>query len=141
MIKIHNWLNFKDAIIYVSARKLAGPADNLFGILCRYQDKANFYALVIGSDGYYGVYKMQDGVQTLIDQLHMDFSDVINRGEVVNEIRAVCQADQIALIVNDTLLINIQDDTFQSGDVGLIVGNFSQKGVDILFDNFIVVSP
>lgn len=134
-------LNFQDAIIYVSARKMGGPADNLFGILCRYQDEANFYALVIGSDGYYGIYKMQDGEQTLVNQSHLDFSDVINRGDEVNEIRAVCQAEQIALIVNEVMLINVQDDTFQYGDVGLIVGNFSQKGVDILFDNFIVVSP
>jgi hypothetical protein len=134
-------LNFKDVMVHVSARKLGGPADNLFGVLCRYQDEANFYALVIGSDGYYGIYKMQGGEQKLIGQQHMDFSEVINRGDEFNKISAVCQADQMALVVNDVMLINVQDDTFRHGDVGLIVGNFSQQGVDILFDNFIVISP
>lgn len=134
-------LNFKDTLVYTRARKLGGPEDNLFGLLCRVQDESNYYALVIGSDGYYGIYRMLAGDQTLIGQQHMDFSEVINRDEGVNEIQAVCQADQITLIVNGNKLLQVQDDTLAFGDVGLIVGNFSEPGVDLLFDDFIVVKP
>jgi len=97
--------------------------------------------LVIGSDGYYGIYKMASGEQSLISQVHMDFSENINRGGKENEIIAVCQGDQLALIVNDTPLIQVEDAAFKHGDVGLIVGNFSEQGVDILFDDFIVMKP
>jgi hypothetical protein len=134
-------LNFKDALVHVRARKLSGPDNNLFGLICRYQDEENFYALVIGSDGYYGVFKRVDGKQSLIAQDHMDFSDAINRGEDVNVIQAVCQESHLALIVNDTRLIQVQDSTFFNGDVGVLVGSFSDPGVDILFDDFIVVKP
>lgn len=134
-------LNFKDTLIHVRARKLAGPDNNLFGLTCRYQDEQNFYALVIGSDGYYGIFKRVDGEQSLIEQEHMDFSDVILRDDGVNVIQAVCQGDHLALFVNDTRLIQVQDSTFSNGDVGMIVGNFSEPGVDILFDDFIVVKP
>jgi hypothetical protein len=134
-------LNFKDTLVHVRARKLSGPDNNLFGLVCRYQDEENFYALVIGSDGYYGIFKRVNGERSLIAQDHMDFSETINRGEKANVIQAVCQADHLALVVNDTRLIQVQDSTFANGDVGVIVGNFSEPGVDILFDDFIVVKP
>jgi hypothetical protein len=134
-------LNLRNAIIYTNASKLDGPDDNMFGILCRYQDPANYYALVIGSDGYYGIFKMVAGQQALIAQAHMDFSEVINRGESTNELTALCQDDTLALIVNEIPLIQVEDADLDFGDVGLVVGNFSEPGVDILFDDFIVVKP
>jgi hypothetical protein len=134
-------LNFKDVLINVHARRLTGPDNNLFGLICRYQDADNFYALTLGSDGYYGIYKRLDGEQSLIAQTHMDFSDAIVQGDAVNVVRAVCQGDQLALFVNDVKLIQVQDDTFGNGDVGVIAGNFDEPGVDIVFDDFIVVKP
>ena len=134
-------LIFEDALIYTRARKLGRPDDNLFGVLCRYQDAGNYYALVIGSDGYFGIYKMVSGKQTLIDQTHLDFSEKIHRGDQENDLMALCQGDQLALFANDSQLIWVQDGTFTHGDVGLIIGNLSSSGVDILFDDFIVVKP
>ncbi len=134
-------LNFQDTLVQVRATKLGGPDDNLFGLICRYQDDDNFYALMVGSDGYYGIYKRVDGEQTLINQVHLDFSAAIEQGEASNTIQAICQGDQLALIVNNVSLIQVSDGTFSNGDVGIVVGNFSEPGVDILFDDFIVVSP
>jgi hypothetical protein len=134
-------LNFSDTLIYTKTRQLGGPSDNMVGVLCRYQNSANYYALVIGSDGYYGIYKMAAGQQSLIAQAHMDFSEKIHRGGEENEIIALCKGNQLALVVNDTPLIQVEDSTFKNGDVGLIVGNFSEAGVDILFDDFIVIKP
>ena len=134
-------LNFTDAHIYARARKISGPNDNLFGLICRYQDPLNFYALIIGSDGYYGILKVFQGSQTLIDQKHLDFSESINRGNADNEIHALCEGENLVLIVNDTRLLHVQDSSLSYGDVGLIVGNFSETGVNVLFDNFIVLRP
>ncbi len=141
----HFWsvpgLHFQDTLVFTRAIKQAGPENNLFGILCRYQDSRNFYALVIGSDGYYGIFKSENGSQSLIGQEHMDFNEVIRRGEADNEIQAVCQGDQLVLIVNGVKLLQVQDGTFPQGDVGLIAGSFLEPGVDIYFDDFIVVKP
>lgn len=134
-------LNFKDTLVYVRTKKVSGPDDNLYGLICRYQDADNYYALVIGSDGYYGIFKRVDGEQSLIDQAHLDFSETIQRGDAVNEIQAICQGDQLALFVNETPLIQVQDDALRSGDVGMVVGNFEEPGIDVLFDDFIVVKP
>ena len=134
-------LRFEDSFIYIRARKLSGPDNNLLGVICRYQDQLNFYALVIGSDGYYGIYRVLAGAQTLIAQQHLDFSEEIQRGDGENEIQALCQGDQLLLIVNGVRLLEVRDDSFSQGDVGLIVGNFENKGVDVLFEDFIVVKP
>lgn len=134
-------LNFKDVQVVVRTRVMDGPEDNMFGLLCRYQDEDNYYALVIGADGYYGIFKNLDGEHRLIDQPHMEFSEQINRGEDENKLQAVCHKDRLSLFVNGTMLLQVQDDSLAYGDVGLIVGNFTKPGVDVLFDDFIVVSP
>lgn len=134
-------LNFKDTQIVARARVLEGPDDNMYGLLCRYQDEDNYYALVIGADGYYGIFKTLDGEQSLIDQPHMDFSGQINRGEDENELQAVCVGELLSLFVNGIRLLQVQDDSLAYGDVGLIVGNFEEPGVDVLFDDFIVFLP
>lgn len=134
-------LNFRNVKVFTSVEKQSGPDNNLFGLLCRYQDNLNYYAFVVGSDGYYGIYRVVDGEKTLIGQQHLDFSEYINRGNQVNDLMAICQEDQLVLLVNGVRLIQVQDDSLAFGDVGLIAGNFSEPGVDILFDNFIVAKP
>ena len=134
-------LNFSDSLVYVRTRKLSGPENNLFGVVCRFQDSDNFYALMIGSDGYYGIFKRVNGEQSLVDQSHMDFSETIQTGEGQNEIKAICQGDYLALFVNETRLIQVRDDSLGFGDVGLIVGNLEEVGVNILFDDFVVLKP
>jgi len=134
-------LNFRDTIVSTRVTKLDGPDNNIFGVLCRYQDENNFYALVISSDGYYGIFKNVEGQQILIDQPYMSYNEVIQRGESSNDIRAVCQGHQLVLYVNDSKLIEVFDHSLAFGDVGMIVGNLNQPGVDILFDYFIVVKP
>ncbi|MBW6465847.1 MAG: hypothetical protein K0B06_05035 [Brevefilum sp.] len=134
-------LNFKDARIYSNAQKIAGPDDNLFGVICRYQDRQNYYAFMISSDGYYGIYRRQAGIISRMGLTQMGFSEAIRRGDQANEILAVCQGDQLALFVNDTKLLQVTDDTFTHGDVGLIAGNLTKPGTDILFNYFIVLKP
>jgi hypothetical protein len=134
-------LNFKDSHTYTRAQKLAGPNDNLMGVMCRYQNEGNYYAFVISSDGYYGIIKKQANVQSLLGSEQMGFNEAIHRGNAVNEILAVCQGDQLVLFVNEVKLLQVSDTTFAHGDAGLISGNREQPGVDILFDYFIVIKP
>jgi len=134
-------LNFQDIDVHTKAEKLSGPDNNLYGLICRYQDKNNFYAFVISSDGYYGIYRKQAGSLSMMGSTKMGFSQVIRRGGDPNQITAICRGDQLALVVNDTKLLQVRDETFAYGDVGLIAGNLDRPGTNILFDYFIVVKP
>jgi hypothetical protein len=134
-------LNFKDVQVFTHALKISGSDNNLFGVLCRYRDEKNYYAFVISSDGYYGIYKVLEGNKSLINQESLGFSEVIERGNAINQIHAICQDDQLSLLVNNTPLLQVTDRDLPYGDVGLITGNYSESGIDILFDNFIVAKP
>jgi hypothetical protein len=132
---------FADVRVEVDAFKAGGPDDNDFGLICRYQDVDNFYALLISSDGYYAISKFVDGELDLIDLDSMQTSDSILQGAATNHIRADCVGTTLRLYANGVLLQEAQDSDYAEGDVGLIAGTFELPGADIRFDNFVVVSP
>jgi hypothetical protein len=134
-------LNFTDTVIEVEANKVGGPDDNDFGVICRYQDLDNFYFFIISSDGFYGVAKVINGEQELIDMENMEESDAINQGSASNLIRADCVGNQLTLYINGEKVADTNDSQYSSGDVGLIAGTFDTAGTDVHFDNFVVREP
>ena len=127
-----------DVIVEVQALN-AGSKDNYYGIICRYIDAANFYFLVISSDGYYGIGKVKNGLHSLINRTEMPPSEAY-AGEVINNLRAECTGSRLALYVNGTLL-DVQNDTdLPLGSVGLIAGSYEHE-VIVFFDNFRVYQP
>ena len=134
--------DFIDVIVSVNALKVSGPDDNNFGVLCRYNNRDNYYYAVISSDGYLGIMKVQDGIHTLISSDQLQYSEVILQGDhQENHIRLECNGPNLALDVNDVRLAVAYDTDLTWGGVGLIVGTYEQIGVDILFDDFEVVQP
>jgi hypothetical protein len=134
-------LYFEDVQIEVDALKSAGPDDNDFGVLCRYQNTENFYFLIISSDGYYGIGIVKNGHQKLLEPPQMYHTKAVIPGNSVNHIQAICQGSRLALFVNGEFIAETQDSSFSSGDIGLIVGSFDEPGVDVLFDNLSVKIP
>jgi hypothetical protein len=133
---------FKDSQIEIDGVLLGGPSNDAFGAICRFQDNNNFYGFLLSHDGYYGIFKMQDGTLALIDsQSGLHFSEVIRQGGVVNHIQAVCQGTTLRLTVNGTLLSEVQDTSFSQGEIGLIVGTYETAGADVFFDNLLVLQP
>ena len=134
-------LSFTDVRAEVDTLKLGGAEDNNFGLICRYQDKANFYFFEISSDAYYTVGKYKDGVMSLIGMSQMQSHNAINQGVAINHLRADCSGANLAFYVNGNKVAGVVDHDLKSGDVGLIAGAFKTAGTDILFDNFTVLQP
>jgi hypothetical protein len=132
--------DFSDVRIEADAGKLGGPDENRIGLICR-SDGKTYYFFIISSDGYYGVGIFINGQAALLGQNQMQSSDKINIGTAINHLRADCNGDDLAFYVNGTKLTDVHDPTLQHGDVGLLAGTFAQPGVDIVFDNFIVIKP
>jgi hypothetical protein len=131
--------NFEDVRIEADVTRLNGPLENRAGLLCRYQN-GNYYFFIISSDGYYAIGKFTNGQAILIGQEMMVASDAVHT-EGVNHLRAECIAENLAFYVNDTLLASTQDSELSSGGVGVLAGAFDQPGVDVLFQNFVVLQP
>jgi hypothetical protein len=134
-------LRFDDVRIEVDVGNLNEPKDDDFGVICRAKDWANFYFLVISSDGYYGIGKVKNSVQRLIGMQAMLPSEDIARGRAINHLRADCIGDALSLYVNGVLLKTVRDPDYRTGDVGLLAGTFEEPGTEVFFDRFTVLKP
>ena len=134
-------LSFKDIVVEVNARREEGPDDNSFGVICRYRDPQNFYSGQISSDGYAGIFRMKEGKYQLLGMDKMVPAPAVLGGATLNAIRLECIGHALILSVNGSPVDYREDDSFESGDVGLIAGTFGVPGVTISFDDFIVNAP
>jgi hypothetical protein len=133
---------YADTQVDVDAVLLNGSQDDAFGTICRFQDNDHFYGFLVTHDGYYGIFKMQDGKLVLANaESNLQYSDVIRQGGVVNHIQATCQGNVLKLNVNGQLLAMIEDDSYASGKVGLMAAAYASPNVELFFDHFLVTQP
>jgi len=131
--------NFRDVRLEVDVIRLNGPEENRMGLLCRYQS-GNYYFFLISNDGYYVIGKLIGGLTLLLGQSEMQASQVIQPG-TLNHLRADCIGDQLTFYINYTEVASASDSDLPAGDVGVVAGAFSEPGVDVLFDHFVVIQP
>ena len=141
--KYYVWGNasqeFDDTIITVQAQPVKPVGDADFGVICRYRDTDNFYALEISEDGYYAIWKQENG--EFVSIVEWSASDAIPTDGSPVTIQAACTGDTLILAVNDTVLAEAQDSAFSHGDIGLLAGTWDTGGVEIRFDNLTVYAP
>ncbi len=131
--------DFGDVRLEADVIKLNGPDENRMGLLCRYQS-GNYYFFIISNDGYYVIGKFIGGLTLLLGQSEMQVTDAIQMGQM-NHLRADCTGNKLTFFINFKEVASATDTDFATGDVGLLAGAFSQPGVDVLFDNFVVMQP
>jgi hypothetical protein len=125
-------------ILEVDAAREAGPEDGYYGLVCRQVDQDNYYGLVISSNGFYGIGKMEAGTFEFLKE-GVDASGILKLGaNQANRIRAECSGSLLRLSANGKLLVEVEDDAFTEGTAGLMVGVRKQGGLEALFDNFAV---
>ncbi len=132
--------DFTNVRIEVDTGKLAGPDENRIGLVCRFNG-TDYYFFIMSSDGFYGLGLFSEGKAALLGQAEMQSSENINKGLAVNHLRADCNGDTLTFFINGFQVAQAQDATLNSGDVGILAGTFGIPGVDIVFDNFVVLQP
>lgn len=131
---------FDDVTVEVDARLFSGSPASHFGVLCRYADEDNFYYFAISADGYYAIFRRENGREPEVitgDGEGMIFSSIIRTGGQTNNIQAVCLGDDLSLYVNGELLETVNDGTHSRGDVGLGAGSDLEGDARIQFDDFV----
>jgi hypothetical protein len=134
---------YQDIRLEADAVRLDGPEDGYFGVVCRLaNDGEDYYALVIGDNGFYGILRMLGGESEFLET-GIDEEGIIHRGQgKMNRVSGVCTGSQLEVFANGQRLLSLVDNSLSSGDVGLVVGNrLSGSGIDVLFDNFALVKP
>ena len=136
-------VNYHNIKIEVDGKRVDGPDDGYYGVVCRLKDEGdNYYALVIGDDGFYGIGRMKDGEFEFLED-GIDEKGIINQGKNhMNRVCGVCNGKRLTLFANGEELLQVIDNTFNSGNVGMVVGNkLSGVGMEVEFDNFAILNP
>ena len=134
-------LDFADVKLASDMLKVVGTSNDIFGLVCRMEDQDNYYFFVISSDGYYGIGKVIDGVQTMLGATGMLPSEIISKGMAKNHLQADCIDENLVLSINGQELVSTEDGEIGTGDVGIIVGTMQDSENVVLFDNFSVINP
>jgi hypothetical protein len=119
---------------------LNGGLDGYYGVVCRHNDSGDYYALVIGGDGSYGIAKSQEGAYEFL-QTGLAPETVITRGREINHVRGDCIGDTLTLYANGHQLLQVQDSDFEKGSIGVLAGTRLSGPINILFDNFVIYKP
>src|SRR5690606_26566051 len=112
--------NFADVMIDVQATQIIAPDNdnNGYGVMCRIQDDGKTgYLLRISGDGFASIYlAAEDG---FVELAAWTATDAINLGNATNHIQVLCEGSRLALMVNDELVVEAEDDTLVEGDIAL----------------------
>ena len=129
--------NVDDFVFRVDVVQPAGDEGNAYGVLFRYVDSDNFYRFGITGGGLFSLFmQQQDEWITLVDWRQSAYLNPL--GEL-NRLKVICQGDQITLYANDHELVNVTEDTFARGDIGLFAAAYDVPEVEAVFDNLWVV--
>lgn len=131
--------SYTDTIVDMDAHVVKSSGDGDFGVVCRYQDRDNFYGIEVSEDDYIAIWKYMGGeYYGLIDWQH---SSYVSKIEGSMHITAACVGDTLSLAVNGELLAEARDSDFATGEVGIIAGTYENPGIVVGFDNFKISSP
>lgn len=119
-----------------------GQASNtMMGAQCRKRPDNTFYMFLITAHGNFIVTKYDNAWTKLIE---WTASNAILTGTSTNTLRVICAADVLQFWVNGVLLADLRDTSYTQGQVGLVVGTFTQQAAPISiasFDNLTVALP
>jgi hypothetical protein len=132
--------SYTDADIAVMASNLSNTESGYYGLFCRLQDNANFYYLVIRTDGHYTIGKYKDSQFLSLLPEGWRPSPAILTGRASNRLRAECEDDRLSLYVNDEFMAEARDADFSEGKAGLLAAALRAGGIEVNFDNF-SISP
>jgi hypothetical protein len=132
-----NSQNFENLVINVDVNVDQAAHDGDIGVLCRYIDSDNHYALEVSEDGYYTIWKRVNGeVIYIVEWAPSDLIPTDGSPFVVN---ASCDGAQLSVGINGNMLATGTDTDFSTGGVGMIAGTWENPSLTVSFDNFEVI--
>ena len=134
-------LSFSNTLTDVNVQKITGSRTSQFGLVCRFQDKYNYYSFVISSDGYAAIVRYVDGQGKLLGSEQMIRAEGINLDDGSNSVSAACVDNNLRLVVNNDTIVRAKDDTFKNGDIGFFVETFDVGSSTVVFSDLIIVKP
>ncbi len=110
-------------------------ARHFFGVVLRYEDDNNFYALDVRADGYIRFTKALDGrLETVVPWRR---TAAYEPGEI-NHLRVIAPGNKFVFYLNDRRILSVPEVSFTKGDVGVFAGTAEESGTWVAFDNLAI---
>ena len=136
-------VGFASQTVEVDTKLVAGNRLNMYGVLCRFSDKKNYYYFGISNGGGYAFGKVVNGVNSsFLPSTYMPAEAIKKDTGSVNHLKAVCGKGNVYFYVNDTLLASVADNELTTGTrFGFMAyGGDSEEGTNIFYDNLKIYS-
>lgn len=128
-----------DFILEGTMAAVSGPDFNGYGLAYRALDADRYTVFAVGSDGYYGVLRVEsDDMTALVEWQQFPH---IRRGAQTNRLRVACSGRSCDFYINDEYAASVEDDSWLHGDFGLWVRSFEEEVVAVEFDAVRVWEP
>lgn len=136
--------SFSDGIYQVEATQTAGPLNNGYGMVFRFdEESSDFYVFKVSGDGFVWIGKYlsggQEGVEPLVGEWWIESAAVKKGLNQTNLLKIRAEDGNLLFYVNEAEVGRVTDNTLRSGDVGVLVQTLGLGGVQVEFDNFTVL--
>lgn len=133
---------FSDFALEVDVRQLNGDPQSSYGVMFRMQGPDQFYRFEITSNGMYMLERRNpDGTWFRFLPDWKDSPAIVQGLNAPNRLKVVARGPRIAVYVNDTLLEEVTDRSYTTGQIALDAGTFGRSGLQVSFDNLLVYPP
>jgi S1-C subfamily serine protease len=136
---IYNNLEADNVRLDIRAANL-GTNNNNVSLICRYS-ALGWYEFNIASNGLYWLYQYDPTLSDPYKQLWNGGSFSINLGQEENEYTAICNRDQLSLLINGVEAISITNRTLTRGGIGFSVSSYNVTPIVVEINNFTVSVP
>jgi hypothetical protein len=123
-----------DFYLEVAARPGECQGLDRYGLLARAaSDASQAYVFGFSCDGRYSL-RLWDGEKYFMLKEWTIDQNIQKKPEQVNRLGLLARGDRLTLYANDAYLVEIQDDTFTEGPIGLFAGAAITDGFQVQFD-------
>jgi len=130
-------MEFDDFTVQVQARWVDGSREGDYGLLIRVQpDSAEWYLFGINAEGYYHVYRREQGEWTELVGLRR--TGVIHGDGEWDLLRIEASGPSLTFLVNGQPLVTVDDEAFTAGAIALYAGTSQDSYIHAAFDNLTV---
>lgn len=128
---------YANTSIKATLQQTKGSSGNGFGVMCRADKDGNGYYFVVSSAGQFAILKAEPGTPDPIQLVKWQPSGAVKKGDEINSIEAICLGDYLSFTVNGVFIAEARDQTFKSGQTGVVLGAVGQP-LWVRFDDIII---
>jgi hypothetical protein len=127
-----------DMLIEATLEQIAPAPEAYAAVVCRWQDRANYTAFALNSDGEFAVWQKRNGeVYRLAGWQN---APGVAPGDI-HELRVTCAGPTLRYAVNNILLVELDDPQPAAGDVALLAGLTAPGTFTVRFGDLTVTRP